>query len=174
MTDVPATEPTTGKVYTETEFANTQAQMRAAREEAKGHRLTAQNAEAAKLAAETALAAEKNTLTEKLTAADARYVRSELKAEAIAAGINDASDALAMIPLDKIVRDADGNPTNTAELLADLKTAKPYLFAVAGTPMRGTSSTVPAPKAAPVAAKSVTDMTDEEYAAAKFAATRKR
>ena len=73
----------------------------------------------------------KTRTTEKLTAAETRFVKAELKAAAIAAGITDPSDALSLVPMDKIERDADGNPTNAADLMAALKDAKPYLFGVA-------------------------------------------
>lgn len=169
----PTDPPDNGKVYTPAEMAATEAQMRAAREEAKGHRLEATAAKTAREAAEAALAAATNNHTAALSAADARFVRAELKAEAVKAGVIDAADALAMIPVDKITRDADGNPTNAAELLAALKEAKPYLFGAPATPKPSTSSHAPAPKPGDPVAKKATDMTDEEYRAARAAVTKR-
>lgn len=171
MPDETDNQQPTPKVYTESEFAATQAQMRAAREEAKGHRLARDNEATARAAAEAALVAAQAETAQKLTAIETRYLKAELKAAAIAAGINDPTDSLAMIALTDVVRDDDGNPTNAADLMAALKEAKPYLFTSQASP-RSTSQPNPAPRAPAPAVKLAKDMTDEEYKAARAALIR--
>ena len=162
-------------LYTADEFARTQAEMRKAREEAKGHRLNYQTekAKAEKLAAD--LEAERAARQADSAKHAERATRAELKAAAIAAGMNDPADAMAMVPMDQIKLNEDGDPSNLAELMAALKESKPYLFRVDGqTPRDSTSNPAKPPKPGEPKPKLATEMTDEEYAAAKAALTRRR
>ena len=162
-------------VYTAEEFASIQAKLRETREEAKGHRLNHQNerARAEQLAAE--LEAERAARQADSAKHAERATRAELKAAAIAAGMNDPADAMAMVPMDQIKLNEDGDPSNLAELMAALKESKPYLFRVDGqTPRDSTSNPAKPPKPGDPKPKLATEMTDEEYAAAKAAITRRR
>ena len=96
------------------------------------------------------------------TAANRRIINAELRAEATKAGMVDL-DGLKLLDLDKagVSLDDDGNVKGAAEALEALKKGKPYLFAPAST---GNTQT---PKPGDQTPKKATDMTDEEYAAAK-------
>lgn len=95
------------------------------------------------------------------TAADARIVRSELKAAALKAGMVDV-DGLKLADLTKVKLNADGEVEGADELMADLKKTKPFLFGVAST-----SNTNPVPPKVPPAAKSALEMTADEHKAAR-------
>lgn len=174
----PDDAPSDGKsLYTADEFARTQAEMRKAREEAKGHRLNYQTekAKAEKLAAD--LEAERAARQADSAKLAERYTRAEIKAAAVTAGMNDPSDALAMVPMDRIEYGDDGEPKNLADLLTALRESKPYLFRsgdAAPAPRDSTSNPAKPPKPGEPKAKLATEMTDEEYAAAKAALTRRR
>lgn len=136
------------------------------REENKGWRLKASNAE--KAAAEAAEAAKK--LEEKTKAdienatkaANDRIVRAELKAIAIKAGMIDL-DVLKLVDLSKVTLNDDGSVEGADALIEDMKKNKPHFFKEASdtsTPGKPPSSKTPE-------AKKATEMTDEEYAAAR-------
>jgi hypothetical protein len=95
--------------------------------------------------------------------AQARVVRAELKVEAVRAGIVDL-DGLKLLDLKNVELTSDGELCNAAELVAQLRRAKPWLFG-------GTSSSSRAnpPPAQPPRQKLATEMTDNEYRAARAA-----
>jgi hypothetical protein len=95
--------------------------------------------------------------------ADARVIRAELKALAIAAGMVDL-DGLKLADLSTVKINKDGEVEGAAEMMEALKKAKPYLFGAASTSttQRPPTSDKPKPKLA-------TQMTKEEYQAAKAA-----
>ncbi len=134
------------------------------RQENAGYRLRASEAEkkateaaeAAKKAA--AEAAEKITATEKAT--QLRVIRAEVKAFAVKAGIVDL-DGLQLADLSKITINDTGEIVGAEEAIEALRKAKPYLFT------KTTSSTEKAPKGTQTAPKKATEMTAEEYRAAK-------
>ena len=97
-----------------------------------------------------------------------RIILSELKALALAAGMVDL-DGLKLADLSTVSLDDKGEVKGGAELIEGLKKAKPYLFGSGNTGHTGKP-----PPAADQKAKSVKDMTDEEYRAAKKAAGLKK
>lgn len=178
---MPTLEEVQAELDTErTKAAGAQARIKELNDESKGHRLNAQNAraeaEAARADAErigkettTKLTAAEARAAEATTQAQARVVNADLRLAAKDAGANDTADVLALMPRDQIKLNESGEIINAAELIAGLKTAKPYLFGAAST-----SSTAPSPNPAPAKAKSAMDMTADEYAAARSAAIRAR
>ncbi len=102
-------------------------------------------------------------LTESEQEARGRILRAELKVEAVRAGIVDL-DGLKLLDLKKVELTSEGELANAAELMAQLRRAKPWLFG-------GTSSSSPAspPPAQPPRQKLATEMTDKEYRAARAA-----
>ena len=95
-----------------------------------------------------------------------RILRAELKVEAVRAGIVDL-DGLKLLDLKNIDLTPEGELTNGAELIAQLRRMKPWLFG-------GTSSSSPAtpPPPQPPRQKLATEMTDDEYRAARAAILR--
>lgn len=142
--------------------------VRELREENKGWRLKASEheaaAKAAKEQADRAAAEAQTKITEATTAAEKRVIRAELKAEALKAGMIDL-DGLQLADLSGVKLDEQGNVTGGAEAIEALKKSKPYLFGQAST-----SSTSKPPPTNPPANKKATEMSPEEYAAAKAAA----
>lgn len=136
------------------------------REENKGWRLKAQQLEKErddhKTAAEKAAQDAEGKIKEAHTAAEQRVIRAELKAEALKAGMVDL-DGLKLADLSKIKINDVGEVEGATELMEELKKAKPYLFGT--TQNSSTPGTPPNPK--PPTAKKATDMTAEEYAAAR-------
>jgi len=100
--------------------------------------------------------------------AKSRVIRSELKVEAVRAGIIDL-DGLKLLDLRDVQVSADGELTNGVELVAQLRRAKPWLFAVPSS-----SSVANPPPAQPPRQKLATEMTDEEYRAARAALLKHR
>ena len=131
------------------------------RNESKGYRLARDNekarADAAHAAHEALKADFEKTKTETQKAADARVMRSELKAIAVKHGMVDL-DGLQMLDLSKLTLDEKGDVKGAEELMAEARKAKPYLF---GSSTSSTSKT-PDPNTTP---KNARDMTDAEYAA---------
>lgn len=136
------------------------------REENKGWRLKAQQLEKErddhKTAAEKAAQDAEGKIKEAHTAAEQRVIRAELKAEALKAGMVDL-DGLKLADLSKIKINDAGEVEGATELMEELKKAKPYLFGT--TQNSSTPGTPPNPK--PPTAKKATDMTADEYAAAR-------
>ena len=102
-------------------------------------------------------------LAETRQEAAARVARAELKVEAVRAGIVDL-DGLKLIDLEHAELTAAGEFANAAELVAQLRRTKPWLFG-------GSSSSSPAnpPPARPPRPKLATEMTEDEYQAARAA-----
>lgn len=97
--------------------------------------------------------------------ADARIIRAELKAAALKAGMIDL-DGLKLADLSKVTLKEDGTLDGADTLMEGLKKDKPYLF---GNPAT-TTHTGKAPDPNPPTPKKASEMTAEEYAAAKTAA----
>jgi hypothetical protein len=95
--------------------------------------------------------------------ASARVLRAELKVEAVRAGIIDL-DGLRLLDLKNVELDSEGELANATELIAQLRRAKPWLFAGASS-----SSQASPPPAQPPRQKLATEMTDDEYRAARTA-----
>jgi hypothetical protein len=102
-------------------------------------------------------------LAETEQGARTRVARAELKVEAVRAGIIDL-DGLKLLDIKDTDLTPDGELKNAAELMAHLRRAKPWLFG-------GTSSSSPAspPPAQPPRQKLATEMTNDEYRAARAA-----
>jgi hypothetical protein len=100
--------------------------------------------------------------------ADARVIKSELKTEAIRAGMVDL-DGLKLIEISSLSLTEDGVVPEAAALMDQFKKAKPWLFGA------GSSSSPAAPPAAqPARTKLATEMTDAEYKAARAAILKQR
>ncbi len=123
--------------------------------------------DAAEASAKAASEAAEAKVGEVSKAAEQRIIRAELKAYAIKAGIVDL-DGLKLVDLSAVKLDDNGEVDGADALIESLKKAKPYLF---GTP--ASSTTQPAPSKDPPPAKKATELTAEEYAAAKKALTKR-
>lgn len=93
----------------------------------------------------------------------ARLVRAELKAEAVRHGMVDL-DGLRLLDPTLIDLDEAGEVRGAANIMRDLKRAKPWLFGLAGA---FSSSTASAPAAAVPSAKSAMKMTHAEWQSAR-------
>jgi hypothetical protein len=102
------------------------------------------------------------------TETDTRLIRAELKAEAVRAGIVDL-DGLKLLDLSAAKLDGRGEVEGAAQLLAQLKRAKPWLFGAS-------SSSNPAspPAAQPMRQKLAGEMTTAEWWAARADLVRRR
>lgn len=97
-----------------------------------------------------------------------RLIHSELKSQALRAGIVDL-DALKLIETDGLEIDESGNLAGAAKLIADLKRNKPYLFGPANT-----STPLSPPPTAPPSVKRATQMTHAEWQSARSELLRRR
>ena len=100
--------------------------------------------------------------------AQSRLVRAELKVVAVRAGMIDL-DGLKLLDLTATKLNEHGEVENAADLMAQLRRSKPWLFG-------GTSSSSPAsvPPSQPPRQKLATEMTDEEYRTARATLLRQR
>jgi len=146
--------------------------VRELRAESSGYRLKAKEQEDARKAAEdvakAATEAADARITEATNVANQRIIRAELKAVAIKAGIVDL-DGLKLVDLANVKLNDAGEVEGADALIEGLKTAKPYLF---GAP--SSSSTSTPPSNTPPSTKKATEMSKEEYDAARRDATRRR
>lgn len=99
---------------------------------------------------------------------DIRLVHSEMKAEAIRAGIIDL-DGLKLLDLSAVKLNEKCEVDDAAGLMLRFKKAKPWLFA---TP--SSSNFLNAPQVQPPRQKHATEMTNTEYAVARAALLRQR
>ena len=105
-------------------------------------------------------------LTKVRLRAEVQLIRSEMKAEAIRAGIIDL-DGLKLIDSSEVKLDADGEVEGAVVLITRLRKAKPWLFATGSA-----SSTAILPPAQAPRRKLATEMTDAEYRIARQAAVK--
>ena len=99
---------------------------------------------------------------------DTRLIHAELKAEALRLGMIDL-DGLKLLDLSSAKLNEKGEVDGAAQLLAQFKKAKPWLFGA-----MSSSSPVSAPPAQPLRQKLATEMTDAEYRAARAALLKQR
>jgi hypothetical protein len=92
---------------------------------------------------------------------NSRLIFSELKAEAVRAGIIDL-DGLKLLDLTKARMADDGKVPGANEMIESLKQRKPWLFQATSS-----STAMSAPTAQPIVQKRATEMTDAEYRAAR-------
>lgn len=97
-----------------------------------------------------------------------RLIRAELKAHAVRAGIVDL-DGLKLVDTDGLALNEAGELDGAASLIASLRKRKPWLFGDANS-----SSTAQPPPSAPMKKKSATEMSMEEWRAAKVDLLRHR
>lgn len=109
-------------------------------------------------------------IAEAQKAADARLVRLEVKAALKAAGCKDIDDTLKIFDASGISVTDAGDVQGVAEAIDQLKKSKAYLFD--GVASSTTSSTAKTPTQNDSGAKKATEMTAEEYAAARSAFTK--
>jgi hypothetical protein len=95
-----------------------------------------------------------------------RLVVANLRTEAVRAGMIDL-DGLKLIDLSAVRLGNDDRVIGGRKLMDDLRRNKPWLFGVTSS-----SSVAMAPVAQPVRQKTVLEMNDEEYAAARIAVTK--
>ena len=102
---------------------------------------------------------------------EARIVRAELKAEAIKAGLVDP-EALKLLDTSAIRLNQDGEVESASALIANFKRAKPYLFG--DPPAASTSSPAAVPPAHPPRQRLATQMSEEEWRAARAELLKRR
>ena len=118
--------------------------------------------------AEARAAALQRRLEEQEAQSRERLIRAELKAEALSAGMVDL-DGLKLVNADSLTIDEAGEVQGAAALMHSVKRAKPWLFAGASA-----SSTATPPRAEPPRALVATEMTTEEWLAARADLLRRR
>jgi putative heme iron utilization protein len=148
-------------------------------EEAKGHRLNANEARAEleKLRPEMERAvkeaAEKTAAAEKAMTDAGVRVAEALRDAAVRVAAKDAGildiDGLKLFDLSDVKVGEDGAVTIPPKFFEEAKAAKPYLFSQTGADVGTTSSTAKPPAASDTKGKTATEMTPEEYRAARAA-----
>ena len=139
------------------------------RTEARQHRQRAQEAERVRDEAIRKMRTEADeTIAAMRAAADQRVVRAELKALAVRSGIVDL-DGLRLLDLSGVKLDEAGEVQGAEAMIGELKTQKPWLFGAASS-----SSTAKPPAEQRLAAKSVKDMSRDEWRAARADLVRRR
>ena len=118
--------------------------------------------------AETRAADLQRRLVELETQSRERLIRSELKAEAVRAGMVDL-DGLKLVDAGGLSIDETGEVQGAAALMQSVRRAKPWLFGQANA-----SSAATPPPAQPPRARRATDMTAEEWLAARADLLRRR
>ena len=129
-----------------------------------------------KVAREEAVAEAQKKLDERIKEMEerskSRVMKSELKASAARAGVADFEDLFAVMQhlnfVGKIEFDPDGNVTNANEVIAELKTSKPHLFAGVST----SSTTAPPQARQQVVDRPALQMSKADYERAKHALNR--
>jgi hypothetical protein len=99
---------------------------------------------------------------------EGRLIRSELKAEAIRAGMVDL-DGLKLIDLSEVKLGAEGEIDGAPVIMARIKKIKPWLFGGSSFSSSATPPPVQAPRQ-----KLATEMTDAEYRTAREAIVKYR
>ncbi|MBV9784789.1 MAG: hypothetical protein JO264_13350 [Acidisphaera sp.] len=107
-------------------------------------------------------------LREASEAAHTRLVRAELKAEALRAGMVDL-DGLKLLDLSSVKLNEAGEVDGAAALMSELKGRKPWLFGGASS-----SSRAAPPPSQPPKAKLATEMSVDEWRAARADMLRRR
>jgi hypothetical protein len=97
-----------------------------------------------------------------------RLIRAELKAEAIRAGMVDL-DGLKLLDLSRVRLGKSGEVEGASALMAEVRQSKPWLFNHGSS----SSSAVP-PPSTPPQPKLATEMSDEEWRAARQELLRRR
>ena len=100
-------------------------------------------------------------LAETRTAGDARFLRSELKTEALRAGIIDV-EGLKLFDTSGLKLAPDGTLPDAAGIMAGMRRDKPWLFS-----RQNTSSGAPPPPPEPSKQRKATDMSHKEWQAAR-------
>ncbi len=95
-----------------------------------------------------------------------RLVAANLRTEAVRAGMVDL-DGLRLIDISGVQLGSDDAVIGGRKMMDDLRRAKPWLFGVASS-----SSAAVAPASQPVRQKMASEMTDDEYAAARAVVTK--
>ncbi len=107
-------------------------------------------------------------LRETVAEAERRLIRAELKAEAVRAGMVDL-DGLKLLDLSAVRLGEGGEVEGAAALMSQLRRGKPWLFGQAST-----SSSAAPPPSAPPRSKLATEMSEEEWRAARREILRRR
>lgn len=118
--------------------------------------------------AETRAAVLQRRLAELETQSRERLIRAELKAEAMRAGMVDL-DGLKLVDTGIVTVDEAGEVQGAAALMQSLRRAKPWLFNGAST----SSAATPPPAQSP-RARRATEMTPDEWLAARAELLRRR
>jgi hypothetical protein len=101
--------------------------------------------------------------------AQARLIRAELKAEAIRAGMIDL-DGLKLLDLADVAVDDKGEVIDPAAIFGKLKRAKPWLFGG----VASSSAAAHAPKPEPPRPRQASELSHEEWLAARAALIKRR
>jgi hypothetical protein len=109
--------------------------------------------------------AELAALRQRLDEANQRLLHAELKAHAIRAGILDL-DGLKLLDTSRLILGEDGTVTDAEQSVAGLKRDKPWLFGKSA-PALNSSHPATAPQAELPKARKATDMSFDEWQAAR-------